>query len=101
MENSRTPTRVKFSDMADWFRARFFGVMFFSLGLLLAGYSAWRGGYWWWLLWPALSLLAAGSAYLWLGPVVFGKTPEGSYGAAPDGGLTFRRQEEGESGPGE
>ena len=62
----------------QWLKARFFGVAFFLLGLLLAGYAWRRGGLWWWLLWPAVSLLAAGIAYLWLGPRVFGKTPLGT-----------------------
>lgn len=61
-----------------WLKARFFGGMFFLMGVLLILFAATRGGYWWWLLWPAVSLLAAGLAYLWLGPVVFGKTPEGT-----------------------
>lgn len=61
-----------------WLKARFFGVMFFAMGVLLGVYAATRGGYWWWLLWPAVSLLLAGLAYLWLGPVVFGKTPQGT-----------------------
>ena len=61
-----------------WLKARFFGVMFFSMGVLLVLYASTRGGYWWWLLWPAVSLLVAGLAYLWLGPVVFGKTPAGT-----------------------
>jgi protein-tyrosine phosphatase len=62
----------------SWFKARFFGVTFFFLGMLLAVYAAFRGGYWLWLLWPAVSLLAAGIAYLWLGPALFGKTPLGT-----------------------
>lgn len=61
-----------------WLKARFFGVTFFFLGVLLVAYAVTRGGYWLWLLWPALSLVVAGLAYLWLGPVVFGKTPEGT-----------------------
>ncbi len=61
-----------------WLRSRFFGVMFLLLGLLLAVYAASKGGYYLGLLWPAVSLLAAGLAYLWLGPALFGKTPLGT-----------------------
>ncbi len=61
----------------QWLKARFFGVTFFLLGLLLLGYGISRGGYFWLLCWPAVSLLAAGLAYLWLGPMVFGKQPDG------------------------
>lgn len=61
-----------------WLKSRFFGVTFLLLGLLLSGFAASRGGYYWWLLWPAVSLLAAGLAYLWLGPALFGKTPQGT-----------------------
>ncbi len=60
-----------------WLKARFFGLAFFLLGVLLAGYAVKRGGYWLFLMWPAVSLFAAGVAYLWLGPGVFGKLPEG------------------------
>ncbi len=59
-------------------KSRFFGIAFFLLGLLLAIYAGTRGGYYLWLLWPAVSLLAAGIAYLWLGPRIFGKTPLGT-----------------------
>ena len=62
----------------NWWKSRFFGLAFFFLGLLLAAYAGMRGGYYWWLLWPAVSLLAAGIAYLWLGPAIFGKTPLGT-----------------------
>jgi protein-tyrosine phosphatase len=61
-----------------WLKSRFFGVTFLLLGVLLAGFAVSRGGYWYWLCWPAVSLLAAGLAYLWLGPGVFGKTPQGT-----------------------
>ncbi len=61
-----------------WFKARIFGVAFFVMGLLLAIHAVRRGGWWWGLLWPAVSLWAAGIAYLWLGPGVFGKTPLGT-----------------------
>jgi protein-tyrosine phosphatase len=61
-----------------WLRARFFGVTFLLLGLMLGLYAATQGGYFYWLLWPAVSLVAAGLAYLWLGPALFGKTPKGT-----------------------
>lgn len=61
-----------------WLRSRFFGVTFLLLGLLFAVYAASNRGYYYWLIWPAVSLLAAGLAYLYLGPALFGKTPQGT-----------------------
>lgn len=49
-----------------------YGVLFFTLGLLLAGIALSRGGWYWLMLWPAVSLAIVASGYLGLGPCVFG-----------------------------
>jgi len=55
-----------------------YGVLFSLIAVLLLVYAATTGGWFWLLLWPAISFGAVASAYFGLGPRVFGKRPNGT-----------------------
>jgi protein-tyrosine phosphatase len=55
-----------------------YGVLFLTLGLILAAEAMILGGLGWGLLWPGLSFAIVGCAYLGLGPGVFGKRSDGT-----------------------
>lgn len=54
------------------------GVMFLCLAVLFAALTGLVGGITWILVWPALSLVVVGLGYVWLGPWVLGKQPDGT-----------------------
>ena len=54
------------------------GVAFLCLAVLFAALTGRYGGLTWLLLWPALSLVAVGLGYVWLGPRVLGKQADGT-----------------------
>lgn len=55
-----------------------YGILFLTLGLILAAEAFSLGRVGWLLLWPALSFGIVGCAYLGLGPGVFGKRSDGT-----------------------
>jgi len=54
------------------------GVMFLCLAILFAALTGFVGGLTWVLVWPAFSLVVVGLGYVWLGPWVLGKQPDGT-----------------------
>jgi hypothetical protein len=56
----------------------FMGVMFLSLALVFGALTGFVGGITWALMWPALSLIAVGLGYVWFGPWILGKQPDGT-----------------------
>ena len=55
-----------------------YGILFLILGCILGIQAATLGGFHWTLAWPGLSVAVVGTAYLGLGPGVFGKRPDGT-----------------------
>ena len=55
-----------------------FAILFLLVGVTLTYQALVFRGACWLLLWPALSFFAVASAYVGLGPRVFGKQPDGS-----------------------
>jgi protein-tyrosine phosphatase len=54
------------------------GVMFLCLAILFGTLTGYVGGAAWILAWPAFSLVVVGLGYVWLGPHVLGKQPDGT-----------------------
>ena len=54
------------------------GVMFLCLAVLLGALTGVVGGVTWILVWPVMSLVVVGLGYVWLGPWVLGKQPDGT-----------------------
>jgi protein-tyrosine phosphatase len=54
------------------------GVAFLCLAVLFAALTGRYGGVTWLLAWPAYSLVVVGLGYVWLGPAVLGKQPDGT-----------------------
>jgi protein-tyrosine phosphatase len=54
------------------------GVAFLCLAVLFAALTGRYGGATWILAWPAYSLVVVGLGYVWLGPDVLGKQPDGT-----------------------
>lgn len=54
------------------------GVMFLCLAILFGALTGLVGGATWILVWPAFSLVVVGLGYVWLGPGVLGKQPDGT-----------------------
>jgi protein-tyrosine phosphatase len=54
------------------------GVMFLCLAVLFCALTGFVGGATWILAWPAFSLIVVGLGYVWLGPWVLGKQPDGT-----------------------
>lgn len=54
------------------------GIVFLCLAVLFAASVGWFGGITWVLVWPAFSLIVVGSGYVWVGPGVIGKRPDGT-----------------------
>lgn len=54
------------------------GVMFLTLAIVFSALTGFVGGATWILLWPALSLIAVGLGYVWFGPWILGKQPDGT-----------------------
>jgi hypothetical protein len=57
---------------------RTISALFLLLSLLFLWYSLWLSGWFYFLLWPALSFLLVSLAYLGLGPSMLAKRPDGS-----------------------
>jgi hypothetical protein len=55
------------------------GLSFCGIALVLALVPGLFGGRTWLLAWPALSLLVVGVGYVWLGPLMIGKRPNGTF----------------------
>lgn len=55
-----------------------YGFTLILLGLMIAGYGIYRGGYWWMMLWPAANFLAVGGCYFTRTPGIFGKRKDGT-----------------------
>ncbi len=54
------------------------GVMFLCLAIAFGALTGVVGGAAWILIWPAFSLVVVGLGYVWLGPSVLGKQPDGT-----------------------
>lgn len=54
------------------------GVMFMCLAIAFGALTGYVGGATWILAWPAFSLVVVGLGYVWLGPFVLGKQPDGT-----------------------
>ncbi len=54
------------------------GVMFLCLAIAFGALTGFVGGATWILVWPAFSLVVVGLGYVWLGPSVLGKQPDGT-----------------------
>ncbi len=55
-----------------------YGFQSLMIGTVLLGNAVWRGGPFWVLLWPGVSLLLVAAGYFGLGPRIFGKRPDGT-----------------------
>jgi hypothetical protein len=53
-------------------------LLFLTAAALFVVGAVLHGGAWWSALWPAMSFVGIGVAYLWAGPGVFGKRPDGT-----------------------
>ena len=54
-----------------------YGVLFAAAAILLAILACTRQGWYWWTLWPSLSLAIVSSGYFFFGPRVYGKASHG------------------------
>lgn len=54
-----------------------YGLTFLSIAVACAATAVYVGGLAWMLLWPTLSFLLAGAAFLGAGPALMGKRPDG------------------------
>lgn len=82
MERFTTLARAQLRGLtAQWPRLTIhvaIGVMFLCLAVFFAALCGHFGGITWLLVWPAYSLVVVGLGYVWLGPGVVGKQPDGT-----------------------
>ena len=82
MQRLATLARAQLRQLTLWWPALTMhvamGSMFLCLAILFGALTGFVGGLTWVLLWPALSLVVVGLGYVWLGPWVLGKQPDGT-----------------------